>query len=268
MLTKKQRVKDNEEWLNAFNHCTDKISLSEIKELEHNTIKLIKDVAKKYVNVCSGWIAGKDSLALDRVLSKAGIDYTPVMWQGVNQYPAMARWIAYNKPDNLIIETIDKFTLEFLNEHPDYLFCQNGTRQKWMAEKWRRYKADIKKHGFDLFIVGRRIKDGNICGSKESGYVVSKEFDTFSPLAEWTHEHVLAYIKYENIQLPPLYKWDRGFLIGSVAMGEWTERPALNMTVSQVWEELYAIDKSIVLNAADTLKSAKEFLERKEQNEN
>ena len=262
MLNKKQNIKDNAEWLNAFEHCTDKISVAEIRDLEHKTLKLINSVGNAYGNICSGWIAGKDSLALDRILSKAGIDYTPVMWQGVNQYPAMIEWIANNKPENLITETVDKFTLEFLEAHPDYLFCQNGTRTKWMSEKWKRYKADIKKHGFDLFIVARRLKDGNICGSRENGYIVKKDYNTFSPLAEWSHEQVLAYIKYENIPLPPFYFWKRGFLIGSVAMGEWTERPVLDLSVDDVWREIYEIDKSIVFNAADTLTSAKTFLER------
>ena len=268
MLLRKQNIRDNGDWLEAFNRSTDIYSLNDIKLLEAKTVDFIKSSTLPYKKICSGWIAGKDSLVLDRVLQKSGIKYTPIMWQGINQYPAMQKWIALNKPDNLIIETIDKFTLEFLNEHPDYLFCQNGTRQRWMAEKCKRYKSDLREHGFDLFVVGRRIKDGNICGRRDSGYIVSKDFNTFSPLAEWTHEHILAYIKYEHIQLPPLYVWKRGFLIGSVAMGEWTERPAMDLTVQQVWEELWQIDKSIVISAADKLQSAKEFLKGRYENEN
>lgn len=263
MLLRKQNIKSNDEWLLAFEKSTSEYSREDIAALEAGTIELIKYKTLPYKNICSGWIAGKDSLVLDRVLQKSGIKYTPVMWQGVNPYPAMQKWIAAHHPENLLTETVDKFTLEYLNAYPDYLFCQNGTRTKWMAEKWKRYKQDIKKHGFDLFIVGRRLKDGNICGNRENGYIVRKSFETFSPLAEWTHEHVLAYIKYENIELPPFYDWDRGFLIGSVAMGEWTERPAMDMTVSQVWEELYAIDKNIVINAALKLQSAKDFLKGK-----
>lgn len=262
MLLKKQNIKDNDEWLLALDKCTSIISRAEIAALEAKTIELIKDRTLPYHNICSGWIAGKDSLVLDRVLQKSGIKYTPVMWQGVNPYPAMRTWIAANHPENLITETVDKFTLEYLNKHPDYLFCQNGTRLQWMAEKWKRYKQDIKKHDFDLFIVGRRLKDGNMCGSRENGYIVRKSFDTFAPLAEWTHEHILAYIKYENVVLPPFYFWKRGFLIGSVAMGEWTERPVLDLSVDDVWSELYDIDKSIVFGAAQTLTSAKSYLER------
>jgi len=263
MLSKKQSIKDNSEWIQAFEKCTDKVSISELRAKERETIELIKRTSRNYGNICSGWIAGKDSLVLDRILNKSGIGFTPTMWEGVNPYPAMVDWIKAHGPANLIVETIDKFSLEFLEAHPDYLFCKNGTRTKWMSEKWKRYKQDMKKHGFDLFVTGRRLKDGNICGSKESGYVTKRDYDTFSPLAEWSHEDVLAYIKYENIELPPFYFWPRGFLIGSVAMGEWTERPAMELSDNEVWDELYHIDKNIVTSASKTLTSAKTYLEGK-----
>lgn len=266
MLIKKQQIEDNAVWLRAFEDCTKSLTREEIAVLEYKTIALIRKTAQNYCNACSGWIAGKDSLALDHILRKSGIRYTPIMWRGVNEYPSMTRWIAANKPYGLIEEVIDKYSLPFLEKHPEYLFCSNGTRQKWMATKWARQRKDISKHGFDLFITGRRLKDGNICGSKESGYVTRKPnatYASFSPLAEWTHEQLLAYIKYENIALPPFYSYERGFLIGSVAMGEWTERPMLNKTEDEVWDELYAIDPTIVTNASRVLTKARRYLEKR-----
>ena len=76
----------------------------------------------------------------------------------------MRKWINENKPKNLIEEVIDKYSLEYLEKHPQYLFCKGKTRQNWMAEKWKRQNKDITKYNFDLFITGRRIKDGNQCG--------------------------------------------------------------------------------------------------------
>lgn len=99
-----------------------------------------------------------------------------------------------------------------MEKHPQYLFCKGKTRQNWMAEKWKRQNKDITKYNFDLFIAGRRIKYGNQCGNKENNYIVSKSnYDVFSPLANWNAEQLLAYIKYNNIELPPFYKWDRVF---------------------------------------------------------
>ena len=112
--------------------------------------------------------------------------------------------------------------------------------------------------------TGRRLKDGNQCGNIENNFIVNKNgYDVFSPLGAWNNEQLLAYIKYNNLDLPPFYKYDRGFLIGSIAMGEWTERAVLDKTENEVWDELYLIDKSIVINASKVLTSAKKYLEER-----
>lgn len=261
MLVKKQSVKSNSQWLEAYKRSTELYSYEDIQTLEAKTIARIELVARAYNNVCSGWIAGKDSLALSFLLSKTSIRHTPIMWRGINEYPAMAAWIEKNKPHNLVEEVIDKYTLDFLEKNPEYLFCKGKTRLKWMNTKWERQRKDINKHGFDLFITGRRLKDGNLCGNAENNFIVPKKgFDTFSPLGDWNNEQLLAYVKYNHIQLPPFYSYDRGFLIGSIAMGEWTERAVLDKTEEEVWQELYDIDKSIVINASAKLSSAREFL--------
>lgn len=264
MLNKKQNIKDNSEWIEAFEKCTSEVTQERIEQITAEAIARIKHISDQHKNICSGWIAGKDSIVLEHILKKSGIRYTPVIWRGINEYPAMIDWINRNKPDNLIEEVIDKFSLDFIEKNPDYLFCQGDTRNKWMGEKWKRYKKDIPKHGFDAFLVGRRIKDGNVCGKKEEGFRRVKDgYSEYAPLAEWTHEELLAYIKYNGIELPPFYEWDRGFLLGSVAMGEWTERPTAGKSVFEVWDELYNIDKSIVIKAAEKLTSAKQYLEKR-----
>lgn len=263
MLKKKQGVKDNNEWLKAFETCTALHSREHINRLTAKTIDRIRRIANRYNNICSGWIAGKDSLVLDHILKKSLIPYTPIMWRGVNEWSCMKEWIEENKPKNIIFEIIDKFDFPFLEKHPDYLFCKGNTRQLLMAEKWKRQNQDIKKHHFDLFIVGRRLKDGNQCGNKENDYTVKKDgYTVFSPLADWTHEELLAYIRYNGISLPPFYKFKRGFLIGSIAMGEWTEYACLDKTEDEVWFEIYEIEKGLITNAAKHLTSAKEFLRR------
>lgn len=264
MLVKKQNIKTNQEWLDAYKKCTSLYSFDDIKKLEAITISLIERISKKYKNICSGYIAGKDSIVLNHILNKTNIKFTPIMWRGINEYPSMKEWVDNNKPSNLIEEVIDKYSLEFLEKHPDYLFCKNKTRQQWMATKWERQRKDIKKYGFDLFITGRRLKDGNQCGNIENNFIVNKNgYDVFSPLGAWNNEQLLAYIKYNDLDLPPFYKYDRGFLIGSIAMGEWTERAVLDKTEKEVWDEIYLIDKSIVIEASKTLTSAKKYLEER-----
>lgn len=261
MLARKQNITDNKQWLEARERSTEMFSKKDIQALEGEAISRIERVASKYQNVCIGWIAGKDSIPLEYIMRKTSVIYTPIMWRGINEYPAMRRWIEENKPDNLIEEVIDKYSLEWLEAHPYFLFCQNGTRQEWMATKWKRQRADLKKHGFDLFVTGRRLKDGNQCGSAAEDFLLHKpDYDTLSPIADWSAEQLFAYIRYNDIQLPPFYDWERGYLIGSIAMGEWTERAALGKPVNEVWDEIYNIDPDIVINAANTLTSARLYL--------
>ena len=108
MLNKKQNIKDNSEWIEAFKTCTDIYSKADINTLAEQTTADIRQITKPYGNVCSGWIAGKDSIVLEDILRKSGIKYTPIMWRGINEYPAMKEWIDKNKPSNLIEEVIRK----------------------------------------------------------------------------------------------------------------------------------------------------------------
>ena len=37
----------------------------------------------------------------------------------------------------------------------------------------------------------------------------------YSPIYNWSHEDVMAYIENFNIKLPPLYRWTNGFQVGT-----------------------------------------------------
>lgn len=262
MLGRKQGIASNDEWLSAYETCCSAVSRERCDELAEATADRIASVLRGYRKPASGWCAGKDSIVLEHLLARFGFGHDPFMWRGVNDYPAMEAWIEANRPDGLRESVIGKFDLEFLEEHPDYLFCQGNTRQKWMAEKWKRQRADMEGDGYDVLILGRRKKDGNQCGRAEDAYVARKgACDSFSPLADWTHEELLAYIRYNGLELPPFYSWPNGFLYGSVAMGEWTERPAMGRPESAVWDEIMQIDPSIPEAAASRLTSARRYLD-------
>ena len=265
MLKKKQSIKENTEWENAFENSVNLYSREYIDAKEKATIERIRSVCSKYHKVFSGWIAGKDSQVLQKIMEHSGVSFTPIMWRGINEWPCVKQFIESEKPSNLIIEIIDKFNFDFLEKHPEYLFCQQkGVAQKWMSVKWERYKKDQKKYGFDLLVLGRRKSDGNNCGDENFILHNGGGYDIFAPLADWNHEEMFAYIKYNDVKLSPFYSFPRGFLIGSIAMGEWTEYACRGKSVMEVWEEVYAIDKSVVENASKYLTSAREFLATKE----
>jgi len=79
----------------------------------------------------------------------------------------------------------------------------------------------------------------------------------YSPLSGWAHEHVLAFIYYYGLELPPVYKWKNGYLCGT---HPWPARQWTG-SVENAWAEIYEIDGSIVMEAAEHIQSAKDFLD-------
>ena len=78
----------------------------------------------------------------------------------------------------------------------------------------------------------------------------------FSPLAAWKHEHILAYIHYHQLLLPPIYGWKNGYLCGT---HPWPARQWTG-SIENGWREVYDIDPGIVLVAAEKIDSARAFL--------
>ena len=111
-----------------------------------------------------------------------------------------------------------------------------------------------KEHQLEILLLGRRKADGNYVG-KDNIYTNSAGITRYSPLAEWRHEDILAYIHYYDVKLPPIYDWEKGYLCGT---HPWPARQYME-TEQQGWKEVYDIDKTIVENAAQHFDGAREF---------
>ena len=114
-----------------------------------------------------------------------------------------------------------------------------------------------KSHDLDLIILGRRRADGTYVGRGSNIYTDGKGVTRFSPLADWTHEQVLAFIHYHQLPVPPIYGWPNGYLCGT---HPWPARQWTG-SVENGWCEVYGIDPSIVIEAAEKIDSARAFLE-------
>lgn len=96
-------------------------------------------------------------------------------------------------------------------------------------------------------------------GGKGSNiYTDGKGVTRYSPLADWKHEHILAYIHYNDIPLPPIYGWKNGYTCGT---HPWPARQWTG-SIENGWQEIYDIDPSIVTAAAEKIESARHFLEK------
>lgn len=203
-----------------------------------------------------GWSGGKDSQALRYVAELAG--YPECVLAITNlEYPEFLRWATDNMPWGLTI--VDNgWDLDWLAANPGMLFPPDSrTAARWFKgvqhfgqERW------LRRFGVDVIMLGRRLSDGNYTGpAGEIIYTNRRGVTRYSPLADWTHEEALALLVYKRLSLAPNYRWPRGFRVGT---GPW---PARQWTDGHGWDEVWAIDQSIVVEAARQIESATRFME-------
>lgn len=255
ILGRKQRIK-NSEWLNAMENIESLVSKKDLESLVKETVADIKKKTKGK-KAAFAWSAGKDSLVLGQICHMAGINACVLVVCNL-EYPAFLKWVEGNKPPELEIINTGQ-DLRWLSNHPHMLFPQESkTAAQWFHIVQHRGQARYyKDHELDVLLLGRRRADGNYVGKGENIYTNGQGVTRYSPLSEWSHEQVLAFIHYYNVALPPIYEWKNGYLCGTHpwAARQWTG------SVENGWKEVYEIDRSVVKEAAEHIPSAKAFLE-------
>lgn len=254
MLGRKQRI-SNDEWLKAMEDIENAMSKKELDELVKQTVKDIKAVTKGK-NAAYAWSGGKDSLVLGQICEMAGIKNCVLVVSNL-EYPAFVEWVEANKPEKLTIINTGQ-DLEWLSKHPQMLFPDNSNlAAQWFHIVQHRGQARYyKANKLDMLLLGRRRADGNYVGKGSNVYTDGKGVTRFSPLADWSHEAVLAFIHYYKVPMPPIYDWYNGYLCGT---HPW---PARQWTDGNGWKEVYDIDHSIVEDAAGMIPEAKAFLDQ------
>ena len=256
MLGKKQSIR-NSDWLKALSSIETSVPRSRIEALTAQAVADIK-------HTCAGkraayaWSGGKDSIALGHICELAGIkDCVLVICE--LEYKAFTDWVKANAPERLEIVNTGQ-NLEWLSKNLQMLFPQDGaTAAKWFHIVQHRGQAIYyKRHKLDVICLGRRKADGNYVGRGSNIYTNAEGVTRYSPIADWTHEEVLAYIHYNNLPIPPIYGWKNGYLCGT---HEWAARQWTG-SIENGWREVYEIDKSIVIDAARLIPSAAEFLKQ------
>jgi len=256
VLGRKQSIK-NSDWVEAIAHIGDTVPLAVLNKKIKATVSDIKKTCRG--KKCAyAWSGGKDSIVLGKLCEQAGITDC-VLVASKMEYPAFLDWVQVNKPSELEIVNTGQ-NLAWLQKHPDMLFPQDSaTAAKWFHIVQHRGQAKYyKEHSLDMILLGRRKADGNYVGSGSNIYTNKQGITRFSPLSDWTHEEILAYIDFLQLDLPPIYGWPNGYLCGT---HPWPARQWTG-SVENGWREIYSIDNKIVEEAADYLKSAREFLDR------
>lgn len=254
-LAKKQTM-SNDMWIEAMKRIEDIVSKDELELAVSIAIEQIRNTVGEK-SAAYAWSAGKDSIVLGDICEKAGIHNCMIGVCNL-EYPLFQKWIQENKPSACEIINTGQ-DIEWLKHHENMLFPQDSaTAAKWFAivqhTAQRKY---FKNQNLDILVLGRRKADGNYVGGPDSIYTDGKGITRYSPLSTWKHEYILAYIHYYNLPMPPIYRWKNGYLCGT---HPWPARQWTKSTENG-WREVYDIDKSIVLSAAEHIDSAKRFLE-------
>ncbi|MBO6303964.1 MAG: phosphoadenosine phosphosulfate reductase family protein [Selenomonadaceae bacterium] len=255
LLCRKQSIKpaDQAKWWKIINSISEYVSQKDVEIATQIVRQRILSMAAGR-RVAYSWSGGKDSLVIADICQSVGITKCQCILTDV-EYPAWEAFMKLNAPPGCEMINIG-FDLRYLQEHEEMIFPKGKEMQKWhkMVQQ-NNFISYMKRENLDIVILGHRIIDGNICGaggvrkSSHGGIL-------YSPIFDWSHELLFAYLFYNNIELPFIYKWKDGFFQGT---HYWPSRIA--NSVEEGYRDVYEIDPSIVIKASKILPSAKRFLE-------
>jgi 3'-phosphoadenosine 5'-phosphosulfate sulfotransferase (PAPS reductase)/FAD synthetase len=246
----------HEHFVAAMNRIEELVSRDHYERKKSQAVARVKHFAG--TRPAFAWSGGKDSIALQVVCESAGV-YECCLGMSNLEYPAFLQWITDHMPHELAVYS-NGWDLEWLVRNQRMMFPKSS---KVAAEWFKGTQHAAQKRFFKVFkastlFLGRRLADGNFCG-KDFAYE-SQGVYRVSPIADWTHEDVLACLHYEHraADLPPFYRWPRGYRCGTHS---WPARQWCDSDY-HAWSEIHEIDAAIVQDAAAAgLDTAKLFLD-------
>ena len=226
-----------------------------IRLREQTREKIRRKIQKKTVAV--SWSGGKDSIVLEHLCR--GLEIKKNFWVRCNlEYQQAIDWVKQNAPEDLEIVNTGQ-DLAWLAKNQHLLFPQHAE----VASVWFKQVQNtgqqryFEEKNLDMILVGRRTKDGN--DPDEEGMDIDEHsVGRYAPIHDWSHEDVLVYMEYFDIDWPPFYFWTNGFQVGT---GPWAAREYTG-SIQNGWQEVYEIEPEIVARAAYYIESAAEFLNK------
>jgi 3'-phosphoadenosine 5'-phosphosulfate sulfotransferase (PAPS reductase)/FAD synthetase len=256
MLKQKQK-EQNSRFISAWNGIQDLVSKTQVDNRIDRTVEAMKPVLnnKRYG---MAWSGGKDSVVLDHVIKQLGKEYPSCLGMTNDlEYPEFLSWVTVNMPDDLMVVN-SGHSLLWLADNQEWLFPKTSEQAaKWFkAVQHHAQNKFVQAKRLDILLTGRRRLDMNYTGVNGIYTNKASGITRYSPLYDWTHEEVLACMSYYRLPVAPFYRWPNGFVVGS---GNWAARQWTG-SVFQGWRDIAAIDRTIVLKAAEYIDSAKEYV--------
>ena len=261
MLKRKQNSA-NADWVKAWAGIESAPAFAEVDALAESTAERIRKamLAPGASRVAFAWSGGKDSLVLESLCREAGVSKSVFVTDRALDYPEFLSWVEKHRPEGC--ECIDVgLGWDFLLRHPELLFPTAKVLPKWYAlVQHRGQKSFYRKNGLDAMFFGRRKADGNMVrGSEEDCFAMNATDGrkVLCPIADWSHEHVLAFLKKRRIPMPPIYGWPDGW-----RQGTHLSPCRLSLGSEEAnWKELWSFAPDVVKEAAGHLAGAQKFIE-------
>lgn len=254
---KSRAFNTQKEWMEVWNNYDKYCSVEHLLQLEAKTLKEMREVTKgkKCAYAYSG---GKDSVVLSILCNKIGI-YDGVCAISSLFFDESIAHIKATLPSDLTLVDTGQ-NMQWLFENQKRFLFSDNMFQWYTIGHLKAQKEYHDQSGIDLMLKGKRKQDGNNLG-KDLIRTNSRTGAEYNPLRDWTHEEVIAYMRYHGKTLSPFYWTKYGFHFGDV---EW---PSMNlqkgMTVYDMWDYIYSFQPSAVIEAAKGIDTAEKYLEKK-----
>lgn len=249
VLGSKHHVTDDQ-WNQVTRDIENHVTRTELDNLVDYTIEKIKTTAHGK-RVAYGWSGGKDSIALGWLMEQAGIRESIFAMMKDLEFPTFVTWAEENAPDGCtIIDTGHSW--QWLRDNPNMLFGVGKYAAKWPVIRHQRQQTKyFHDNNLDIFAHGRRTMDGNHVGPNNGAPYTRRDGQTnWSPIADWTHEEIIALLHYHNLELPVVYSYPRAILNGTVP---WPGREPISKRTPNhrpEWNEIYTVEPAVVERAA------------------
>ena len=266
-INNKQRS-SNDDWVSLYNDSIN-IPKAKIEALSRKTMFEMHSIIAKYGydRIAYCWSGGKDSLVMYDLIRRSGIKMTcgGVCVIHDNEFPSFEKFLFEYAPKDIEFRYTHDISFELIEKDIEYLFPNKKKYKYAYTADWRKQQFQFfQDKKLDVLFTGRRKQDGNICRKNENGDYIAKNKQgvvKYDPLAEWTHEDVMAYIRHHCLYLPEIYFYPNGFRFGT---HPWTERRRLNGSFFDTFDEIMTIDESVILKARGKLSIIDDYFRYKE----
>ncbi len=263
-MLKTKSTTPNKDYLTFWQNVPKYVTREEVDAIFESTFTEMSEVLQPYKNrpVSYAWSGSKESLVLAHLIDMFDIPARDGIHSSVPllEFPAFLRWVDEVRPLDVRTYRNHKLNMKWLQMYNMYLFPANANYRDFWAKNitTKNIENYIFDHRTHILIFGKTHADRNYIEKD----VVSRGYHGcvyYNPLRDWSLKHILGYLHYHCIELPPHYLNPNGWKMGTIP---WPARAGCK-DHAEGWAITYEIDSSVVVEASYFFDSAKKFLDSK-----